>query len=125
MSIESEPASNDSKALAMAAAEAMLAKKAENIVLLDMRKLVSFTDYFIIAHGNADLHVKAIADNVEDSLYEYGEKPLNREGYEQRKWILLDYVDVIVHIFDKESRDFYDLEYLWADAPRQVIQDPQ
>ncbi|HDR05388.1 MAG TPA: ribosome silencing factor [Candidatus Marinimicrobia bacterium] len=125
MTFDPELAESKSHAIALAAAEAMLLKRAENIVILDMRKLVAYTDYFVICHGNADIHVKAIADTVEDSLLQYGEKYLNKEGYENRKWILLDYVDVIVHIFDKESRDFYDLEYLWADASRQEILDLQ
>lgn len=104
-------------------AEAMLNKKAEDVVILRMDKVAGFTDYFVICHGSADMHVKAISDEIEDLLTEQKIKTWHREGYENLKWVLLDYVDVIAHVFTKDSRDFYNIEYLWGDAPKELIAD--
>lgn len=104
-------------------ADAMLQKKGEDIVIMKMNDIAGFTDYFVICHGSVDMHVKAISDEIEDLLVEQNIKTWHREGYENSKWVLLDYVDVIAHVFTKESRDFYNIEYLWADAPKELIAD--
>ncbi len=100
-------------ALAKALAQIIDNHKGEDIVIFDLREISPITDYFVIATGLSDIHNKTIADY----LIEY-EEPQHIEGLESRDWILLDYIDVIVHIFSKETRDFYGLERLWGDAPQ-------
>ena len=102
-------------AAAIAAAED---KKAMEVALLDLRKAVGFTDYFLIATGGGPRQVRAIADHVRDTLAARGVKPAHVEGYERSEWILLDYFDFIVHVFTPETRMFYDLERLWGNAER-------
>jgi ribosome-associated protein len=97
-------------------AEASLDKKAENVLILDLRELTSTTDYFVICSGSSDVHIKAIADNVVESLKSKGIRVWHKEGYESRRWVLLDFVDVVVHVFKPETREYYALERLWADA---------
>ena len=106
--------------LAQAIARIADEKKARDIVLLDLRQLTSITDYFVICTGEVDQHVKAIADEIEKRLAPR-DKPWHIEGYQHQSWILLDYVDVVVHIFQPETRQYYNLEKLWADAPRQTF----
>ncbi|NLW24605.1 MAG: ribosome silencing factor [Clostridia bacterium] len=91
-------------------------KKARDIKVLDLRKLSSVTDYFIICTGNSATQNKAIADNIEEKLAEAGVYLLRSEGYQLGSWILLDYGDAVVHIFKPEEREFYSLERLWGDA---------
>ena len=106
-------------ALALEAATAASAKKAERIVILDVSKQLVITDHFVICSGNSSRPVKTIADEVELQLREKrARKPYRREGEQQARWVLLDYVDFVVHVFHKEERDYYDLERLWADATR-------
>ena len=93
-------------------------KKAENPVVLDLRELTTLTDFFVIFTGSSDVHCRTIADSVEDSLKKAGILPVHVEGYENAQWILLDYGDVIVHVFREETRKMYDLESLWLDAER-------
>ena len=109
---------SESEALAQIAVFGMQEKKGYNIVTMDLRKLRSaFADFFVICHGTSDRQVEAIADGVEEEIRKAtGEKPLHREGVEQAEWILLDYVNVVVHIFQEEKRGFYGLEELWGDA---------
>jgi len=107
--------SND---LAVAAARAAADKQAERVVVLDVRELVVITDYFIIVSGTSERHVKSISEDIEKALRELGAKPVRREGEAGARWLLLDFIDVVVHVFDDEERDFYDLERLWSDAPR-------
>lgn len=107
------------------AAELALTKKAENVVSMELKKLTSTCDYFVIASGTSDVQVKAIADAIVEGLKETGEKPWHVEGYEGKRWILLDYVDVVVHVFDEETRDYYQLERLWGDAPTEEFRDEQ
>ncbi len=95
-----------------------LDKKAEDLIILDVQEHSAFTSYFIICSGTSDRQVQAIASNIEISCKHRGLSPLGIEGYREGKWILLDYDDVVVHIFYKPVREFYDLERLWADAPR-------
>ncbi|PRR74964.1 Ribosomal silencing factor RsfS [Moorella humiferrea] len=98
------------------AARAIMEKKGLEPVILDLRGITLIADYFVIASGTAATHVQAIAGRVEEVLEENGVKPLHREGWDAARWILLDYGDVVVHIFREEERRFYDLERLWRDA---------
>ncbi len=99
------------------AAQAASAKKAERIVILDVSKQLVITDHFVICSGNSERQVHTIADEVERVLRESHEfKPYRREGEREGRWVLLDYVDFVVHVFHKEERDYYDLERLWSDA---------
>ncbi len=108
----------DSKDVALAAARAAAEKQGERIAVLDVRELIVITDYFVIASASSERQARTIVDEVERSLRGLGVKPLRREGESEGIWVLLDYVDVVVHVFREEERDFYDLERLWGDAPR-------
>ena len=102
-----------------AAVEAVREKKAENVVLLDLRKTGGFTDYFLICTGANPRQMSAIADSVQDTLRDtLGERPALREGIDKSEWILLDYFNFVVHIFSRECRAFYGLERLWGNADR-------
>jgi len=91
-------------------------KKGQEILILDMRELTDVTDFFVIISGESDLHVKAITDYIETELEKERIKPWHKEGYQFLNWVLLDYVDVVVHVFRAEIREYYALEKLWADA---------
>jgi len=104
-------------------AKAALAKKAKDVVLLDMRKLPSLCDYFIIASGDSTTQIAAIAGNIEKEISKRGCAPLHIEGRGEALWILLDCGDVVAHIFHKDTRGFYNLEKLWHDAPLRRIDD--
>jgi ribosome-associated protein len=92
-------------------------KKASRITILDLRQIASFTEFFVIADGANQRQVQAIADEINEQLKKQaGRRPVRIEGYKSAEWVLLDYGDFIVHLFYKESRDFYDLERLWRDA---------
>ncbi|MDD5765785.1 MAG: ribosome silencing factor [Candidatus Marinimicrobia bacterium] len=106
---------------AVKAAKIAFEKKATDIVILDMRGLTSLTDYFIICTAEADAHSKAIVDEIEMKMIPE-EKPWHIEGYQNQKWILMDYVDFVVHVFTRETRDYYNIERLWADAPIEKIE---
>ena len=94
-------------------------KKAENIVILDVRKLSSVTDYFVIASGTSEPHLRAIVDEIIDRLRdEHGVRPVRRDGTVHGSWVVLDYFDVIVHVMRQDAREHYDLESLWGDAKR-------
>lgn len=97
---------------------AALNKKALDLILLDVRKVSSFADYFIICSGKSSRHVQGIASFIEESLAKEGIYPLGIEGSTQGSWILMDYNELIIHIFYKPIREFYDLEGLWSDAKR-------
>ena len=104
--------------LVMGAAAAAADKKAERIVVLDVSERLVITDHFLICSGNNERQVRTIAEEIERSLLErYGVKPYRREGEREARWVLLDYVDFVVHVFRAEERDYYSLERLWADAP--------
>jgi len=92
-------------------------RKAVDIVALDVRKLTSFADAFVIATGTSDRHARSVADAVAEAMAERGEKPLGMEGYDEGRWVLIDFTDVIVHVFQADVRREYDLERLWSDAP--------
>jgi ribosome-associated protein len=103
------------------AARAALGKKAEDVVVLDLRRDASFTDAFLIVSGANQKQLLAIADAVTDALREEGIRPLHTEGYPRREWILLDYGAFVVHVFTARTRAFYDLERLWGGATRREI----
>jgi len=109
---------NEVSALAQLAVEGILEKKGSDIVSMDLRNVKhAVTDYFIICHAESTTQVGAIARSVEEEIYKAtGEDPWHKEGFQNAEWILLDYVNVVVHIFQKEKRDFYAVESLWADA---------
>ena len=102
----------------MAAARAASEKQGKDIVVLDVHDLIVITDLFVICTGTSDRQVKTIVEEIEKVLREMGHKPVRREGEQESRWVLLDYVDVVVHVFAEEERDYYDLERLWRDAPR-------
>ena len=110
--------------LAKRIADLMISKKAIDIVILDLKKLTSATDYFVICSADSDTQVKAIADSVQNGMESLGERVWHQEGYHALRWIVLDYVDVVVHVFHKEERSFYNLDRLWGDAKRTEVQDP-
>ncbi len=116
---------SDPLAKAVRIAKAAVDLKAENLVALDVRELTSFADVFILATGGSDRHVRAIADAVEEVVEELGERPLGIEGYDEGRWILLDLGDVIVHVFQSDVREHYDLERLWSEAPRLDLLDAE
>ena len=92
-------------------------KKAARMSVLDLRRIVSFTEFFMIADGANQRQVQAIADEINEQLKkEFGRRPVRIEGYSSAEWVLLDYGDFIIHLFNTEARDFYDLERLWRDA---------
>ena len=106
-----------SRDFARLAARAASSKQGEDVVILDVRELITITDYFVICAGSSDRQVKSIADEVVDQLKKDGTRPVRREGEAGSRWVLLDFVDFVVHVFHQEERDFYRLESLWADAP--------
>jgi len=107
------------------AADAIYDKKGFDIQLLDVGDLLAITDIFVIGTGSSNIHVKALAQGVEEALAGTADrKPLRREGVDQAQWILLDYGDVVVHLFQPEHRDYYGLERLWLDAPRVAWEEP-
>lgn len=91
-------------------------RKAEDIVILDVQAVSSVADHFMICHGNSDRQVKAIADAIIEEIKKQGERPIATEGYQEASWILIDYADLVIHVFDAETRRFYDLEHLWEKA---------
>lgn len=94
-------------------------KRAKDIVVLDVREITPVTDYFVICSGATRVQVQAIADAIEDAV---AVPPLGKEGYREARWVCLDYGDVVVHVFQDQERDYYDLERLWGDAPRVEIE---
>lgn len=120
----SEDKTADADALIASITEALLQKKAKKIVVLDVRGLTSLTDYFIVCHGTSETQIKALADNIiEETRKNLGEKVWKMEGMDARRWIILDYVNVVVHIFSEEKRDYYGIERMWNDAVLKEIED--
>lgn len=109
--------------LARLTAELALTKKAKDIVVLDLTGLSDVTNYFVICTGESDTQVKAIADAITEGTREQDAKVWRREGLTNLQWVLLDYVDVVVHVFLPRVREYYDIERLWGDAPRTVVSD--
>jgi ribosome-associated protein len=106
-----------SRAVAIAAARAASDKQASDIVILDVREPIVITDYFVICTASSDRQIRTVIDAIEDALRALGAKPVRREGEPEAGWWLLDYFDVVVHVFGEEERGYYDLERLWQDAP--------
>ena len=109
---------DDSQRTAVAAARAALEKKAEDVVVLDLRGVSGYTDFLVIGSGGSDRQLEAIADSVEKELTAAGHRAIGSEGQRGGRWVLLDFGDVVVHVFHADERVHYDLEGLWADAPR-------
>jgi ribosome-associated protein len=109
------------KKFALSAAKLAAERHCSDIVVLDLRGISPATDYFMIATGTSDRQMRTVADEICEAAREQGQQRFGRAGYEQARWILLDFVDVVIHIFDAEYRDYYDLELLWGDAKRLSI----
>lgn len=107
----------DSIRLAIEAARAAEDQKARDVRILDMRNTLGITDFFVLSSGTSDRQVRRIQEGVEERLKEEGARPVRREGERYAGWIVLDYIDFVVHIFLDEVRSFYDLEHLWKNAP--------
>lgn len=114
----------DSKKLTDAIVEGLLEKKAKNIKLLDVRSLTTLTEYFVVCHGTSETQIRALANSaIEKVKEELGENVWKKEGMDARRWIILDYVNVVVHIFSEEKRQFYGIERMWNDAVITEIED--
>ena len=109
------------KAFVLAAAKLADERRCTDIVALDMRKISQVTDYFLIITGTSDRQMRSVADEITDLAKKNKSYLFGRAGYEQGRWVLLDFIDVVVHIFDDQSRGYYDLEMLWGDAKRLKI----
>ncbi|MFO0901914.1 MAG: ribosome silencing factor [Pirellulales bacterium] len=113
------PATLSSLDKARAAAKMALENQARDVLILDLRKQTALFDYFVIATGKSGRQLRAIADDIDELLQkQLGDKRLYTEGYQDSRWIVLDYGDLVIHLFDSEMRDFYRLEDVWGDAPR-------
>jgi ribosome-associated protein len=106
-----------SEQLAVEVARAADDKKAMDIRIMDMRKSLGITDYFVVCGGKSERQVRRIQDSIEEKLRKKGSRPVRREGERFARWVLLDYMDFVVHIFREEERSYYDLEHLWQDVP--------
>lgn len=109
---------DESRDAAVAAATAAAGKQAADVAILDVRGLIVITDYFVICSGSTERQVRTIVEEVEKGLRSIQRRPIRREGETEARWVLLDYVDIVVHVFAEEEREYYDLERLWRDAPR-------
>lgn len=107
---------NQAKEMARIAYQALSDKKGEDIKIIDIAGISVMADYFLIANGNSNNQVRALVDNVDEELHKAGYTVKQREGYGSGNWVLMDFGDIIVHIFDKENRLFYDLERIWRDG---------
>ena len=114
---------NDSRKRALLCVNASLENKAKDIIVLNVKELSAFADYFIICSGTSDRQVRAVATAIQENLQKAGIQPLGVEGETAGRWILLDYEDVIFHVFLESVRIFYDLERLWSGAPRMAVPD--
>jgi ribosome-associated protein len=114
----------DARERALLCVRFALEKKAYDLVLMEVAALTSIADYFLICTGRSDVQVQAIAQSVEENLERLGIRPLSIEGLPRGQWVLMDYGDVLVHIFYEPVREFYDLERLWARAPRVSLPEP-
>jgi len=108
----------EAKAFALAAAQLADGRHCSDIVVLDLKGKSPATDYFVIVTGTSNRQMRTVADEISEAAREQGLQRFGRAGYEQARWILLDFIDVVIHIFDSEYRDYYDLELLWGDARR-------
>jgi ribosome-associated protein len=115
------PKDDGARAKAMAMARLALDKKALDVLVLDVRSLASYAEYFVLMTAESDPQMAAIADYLEDKMREQGERALGIEGTRGGRWVLIDFGDVVAHVFYQDARAFYDLEGLWADAPRILV----
>ena len=113
----------DSKLLAKKVVQLAWNKKGKDIMVMDLKKVMNVTDYFVIISGESDVHVKALANHIEKELKKEQIELWHKEGFQQLKWVLMDYIDIVIHIFRPEIREFYNLEKLWADAKITKIKD--
>lgn len=114
----------DAQALTQVVVNGLLEKKGLRITRMDLRGADgAVTDFFLLCTGTSDTHVEALANSVMDEMRKVGEKPVSKEGMDQAQWVLIDYVNVVVHIFQKDTRDFFRLEDLWGDAPTEIIEE--
>jgi len=109
--------------LARLAGRLALAKKGFDVKILKLESISSVCDYFVIVSGEADVHAKALGNAIIDGLFEAGHKPYHKEGMSEGNWILLDYLDVVIHVFLEPTRRYYALEKLWGDAPVEELSD--
>ncbi len=113
--------SDPTRAFALSAAKVAAERHCSDIVVLDLSGKSPATDYFVIATGTSDRQMRTVADEICEAARKVHFQRFGRAGYEQARWILLDFIDVVIHIFDSEYRDYYDLELLWGDAERLII----
>jgi len=113
-----EAASQPAGRMAIAAARVADELRCEDVVILDLRGLSPVTDFFVIATGTSNRQLRAVAEAIDEKAAAMGHRQYGRSGYEHAAWVLIDYVDIVVHLFDEPSRAYYDLELLWGDAPR-------
>lgn len=123
--IKKEYRDKSGEELAQICAQVALDNKAEDVVIVDVRGLTSFTDHFVIMSGRSTRHVQGLAETIESTLRSKRIKASSAEGMQDGIWVLLDFDDVVVHIFYHEQRDFYDLEGLWHEAPQTKVVDPE
>ena len=116
---------NKPQNIAKIISELMLDKKAYDITIIDVSHITSLTDIFVICTSDSTPQSKAITNHIKDELTKYNLKPWHIEGYEYMRWILIDYINVVIHIFDKESREYYNFEQLWADGKMKKIKNPK
>ncbi len=114
----------ENQQLAQRIAELCFNKKGYDVKIIDLRTVALFADFFVLCSADSDVQVKAIADEIDEKLKEQGIRCWHKEGYKALQWVLLDYVDIVVHIFKKEAREYYNLERLWSDAPSWEVEDP-
>jgi ribosome-associated protein len=103
--------------------ELMLEKNALDIIIIDVRKITTLTDFFVVCTSNSQPQTRAITDHINQKMKEEGVKSWHIEGYEHLDWVLVDYINIVVHIFSKEAREYYELERLWADGNITKVQD--
>lgn len=114
----------DSQVMVETITEALLSRKGKDITVLDVSELTTLTDFFVVCHGTSDVQIKALADAVEDDMREkIGERAWKKEGLQGRSWVILDFVNIVVHVMSKEKRDFYGIERMWNDAKVTYIKD--
>ncbi len=121
--VRSSRARGWSKRLARQLARYTLEKKAYDVLILDLRGLTDVTDFFVLCSADSDTQVKAIVDHIDEKMRKRNLRPWHVEGYENLRWVLLDFIDVVVHVFLRETREYYSLETLWGDAKTEVVDD--
>jgi len=113
----------NSESVAKKIASLVLEKKAYDVIIMDIKSIASFADYFVICSADSDIQVKAIADHVTDEMKKVGERIWHSEGFDSMSWVLLDFVDVVVHVFLKQTRSYFNIEKIWGDAKIEYIDD--